>query len=250
LSQRTGVVGRPDEIRRLARSLDELMDRMAAGYEGQRSFAANASHELRTPLAVQRTLIEVGMTGPLSPPQLELLTRQLLETNERNEALIEGLLTLSESDRGLVSKTPQRLDLITRDVLSQHEEMANKADVSLQHDLSACTVTGEQVLLERLVTNLIQNAIKYNVHDGSVTVTVTSNGQLLVTNTGETVPAESVAGLFEPFRRLTSTRLHHSGSAGLGLTIARSISQAHGATIGASPGPDGGLTVTVTFAPH
>ncbi|MEV4756350.1 HAMP domain-containing sensor histidine kinase [Micromonospora sp. NPDC049559] len=236
-----------DELAELSRAIDEMMDRIAAGYEGQRRFAANASHELRTPLAVQRTLIEVGMSQPLTDDQTQLLTAQLLQTNERNERLIEGLLALSESDQGLVSRTPLRLDEIAGAVLGAYQERAREAEVTITGRLEPRVVVGERVLLERLVTNLVENAIKYNCPGGTIEVVVAAAGDpaLTVANTGQPVPAEAVAGLFEPFRRLAPDRLAHAGGAGLGLTIARSITQAHDGIISARPGNNGGLRVEV-----
>jgi signal transduction histidine kinase len=238
-----------DELAVLGRTVDEMMDRIAVGYEAQRRFAADASHELRTPLAVQRTLIEVGMAGQLSPDQLELLTAQLLATNERNERLIEGLLVLSESDRGLVARTPLRLDQITAEVLAAHGARAAGAGVKMVSELEPRVVLGERILLERLVTNLVQNALKYNRPDGTLTVRVGDDPALVVVNTGEDVPPEEVAALFEPFRRRAAARIDHSGGAGLGLSIARSITQAHGGLITASSTGRDGLTVQVSFPP-
>ncbi|MEV4712488.1 ATP-binding protein [Micromonospora sp. NPDC049374] len=234
-----------DELARLARSIDEMMERIAAGYEGQRRFAANASHELRTPLAVQRTLIEVGMARSLTGEQLELLTGQLLETNERNERLIEGLLALSESDQGLRSRTPQRLDEIVTGVLAAYQDRLTETGLTVHSHLEPRLVMGERVLLERLVTNLVENAIKYNRPGGTLTVAVGRSPALTVVNTGQVVPAEAVAGLFEPFRRLARDRTNHSGGAGLGLAIARSITQAHDGLIAARPAEYGGLRVDV-----
>jgi signal transduction histidine kinase len=245
LGERVSVTNDHDETAALAVELNRMMDRLAAGYEGQRSFAANASHELRTPLAVQRTLIEVGMSAPLTTDQMELLTRQLLDTNERNERLIEGLLVLSESERGLAGTTPQRLDLITETVVDRHRDLAERADVKLLVDVVPRVVAGEAVLLERLVTNLVQNAIKYNRPGGCVAVHVGGNPALRVTNTGMAVPAEDVPALFEPFRRRSGTRSDHSGGAGLGLTIVRSITQAHGGSGNAAAAADGGLEIDV-----
>ncbi len=240
-----------DELARLARAIDEMMERITAGYEGQRRFAANASHELRTPLAVQRTLIEVGMARTLTGEQLELLTAQLLRTNERNERLIEGLLALSESDQGLRSSTPQRLDEIAGGVLAAYADRAAEAGVTVESRLAPRVVAGERVLLERLVTNLVENAIKYNRPGGRLTVTVGGTPALTVANTGQVVPAEAVAGLFEPFRRLARDRTDSGGGAGLGLAIARSITQAHDGVIAARPGADGGLRVDVQLpGPH
>jgi signal transduction histidine kinase len=224
-----------------------MMDRIATGYEAQRRFAADASHELRTPLAVQRTLIEVGMARQLTPEQLTLLTAQLLETNERNERLIEGLLVLSESDRGLLTRAPLRLDTIVAAVLDDHRDRAAEAGVTITTRLPARTVHGERVLLERLVTNLVQNAIKYNRPGGTIDVAIGDQPALVVENTGDDVPAEAVAGLFEPFRRLAGTRIDHSGGAGLGLSIARSIVRAHDGRISARPLGHDGLRVEIVL---
>ncbi|MDQ1705216.1 MAG: hypothetical protein QOF18_1582 [Frankiaceae bacterium] len=249
LGERVPVARQHDETTALAVELNRMMDRLAAGYEGQRSFAANASHELRTPLAVQRALIEVGMSAPLTTEQMELLTRQLLETNERNERLIEGLLVLSESERGLVGTTSQRLDMITQAVVDRHLDLAEQATVTLHVDVAPRTVMGEAVLLERLVTNVVQNAIKYNRPGGCVAIRVGDIPALRVTNTGMAVAAEDVPALFEPFRRDSGTRIDHSGGAGLGLTIVRSITQAHGGSVTAAAGADGGLEVDLFLPP-
>ena len=236
-----------DELAVLGRTVDEMMDRIAVGYEAQRRFAADASHELRTPLAVQRALIEVSMADDLTTEQLELLTGQLLATNERNERLIEGLLVLSESDRGLMSRAPLRLDEITADVLSAHRARAADADVKITSSLAPRVVLGERVLLERLITNLVQNAVKYNRPGGTVDVRVGDDPALVVANTGDDVPPEEVTALFEPFRRRAATRIDHSGGAGLGLSIARSITRAHDGLITASSTGRDGLTVEVSF---
>ncbi|MCO8277702.1 HAMP domain-containing histidine kinase [Actinoplanes sp. TRM 88003] len=235
-----------DEMNRLGRALDTMMDGIAAGYEGQRSFAANASHELRTPLALQRTLIEVGMAEPLTPEQSALLASQLLETNSRNERLIEGLLVLSQADQGLASSTPHRLDRIADDVVTAHTRAAQDADIKIKTELRPYEVRGDGVLLERLIRNLVHNAIKYNRPGGSVVVVVSpADGALTVQNTGPLVPAEDVTRLFEPFTRLATGRIDHSGGSGLGLAIARSIVRAHGGTITATAPADGGLHIRV-----
>jgi signal transduction histidine kinase len=196
---------------------------------------------------VQRTLIEVSLSGPLTADQLALLSAQLLETNERNERLIEGLLVLSESDRGLMSWSPLRLDRITETVLDAHRPRAAEAGITITSRLRPRVVLGEQVLLERLVTNLVQNAVKYNRPDGTIDVRVGDDPALVVANTGDDVPPDEVTALFEPFRRRTAARIDHSGGAGLGLAIARSITRAHDGTISASSTGHDGLRVEVAF---
>ncbi|GAA2554171.1 hypothetical protein GCM10010435_25770 [Winogradskya consettensis] len=238
-----------DELRQLGRALDATMDRIAAGYEGQRTFAANASHELRTPLALQRTLIEVGMAEPLSPDQSALLANQLLATNARNERLIEGLLVLSQADQGLTARTPQALDRITAALLTTATPGAADAGVQVTSDLYPCEVPGDGILLERLVRNLLHNAIKYNHPGGTVHVTVGAGtgAALTVVNTGPVVPADDTTRLFDPFTRLAAARIDHSGGSGLGLTIARSIVRAHNGTITATPNENGGLRFTISL---
>ena len=245
LGVRLHRTGPRDETRQLADAIDAMVDRLSEGYEAQRRFASNASHELRTPLATQRALIEVSLSSALTPDQLDLLTRQLLATNERNERLVDGLLTLAETERGLMSAQPLRLDEITAQVIDVLRPAATASELALTAELQPTTVFGEEPLLDRLVTNLVSNAIKYNEPGGMVTVQVAAAGTLSVTNTGPVIPFERVAGLFEPFRRLTGERLDHGGGVGLGLTIARSIVAAHGGTIDARPRSGGGLVVTV-----
>lgn len=244
--ERTTEIGR-DELGRLGHAVNAMLDRAAESYESQRRFAANASHELRTPLALQRTLIEVSMSGSPTPEQLDLLAHQLLSANKRNEALIEGLLVLAESDRGLASSTPQQLDEIARSTIANYRALADRAGVSIFEELTPVTVTGEGVLLERLIANLVHNGIKYNDRGGRIDVRVGPDRRVSISNSGDRVPEEALPSLFEPFRRLSGERIDHSGGAGLGLTIARSIVVAHNASIRAISRPEGGLEVTVTF---
>jgi signal transduction histidine kinase len=234
-----------DEQTRLSMSIDRVLDRLAEGYEAQRRFASNASHELRTPLATQRALIEVSLTSPLTPEQLDLVARQLLATNERNERLIDGLLTLAETERGLVSTAPVRLDRLVAATIETFTPATGEAGLRLEPHLEPTVVGGEAALLERLAANLIGNAVKYNRADGVIWVQVSMPGHLVVANTGPVVPAEAVGTLFEPFRRLSGERLEHGGGVGLGLTIVRSIVAAHHGSVRATANPDGGLRVEV-----
>jgi signal transduction histidine kinase len=246
---RLRATGPHDETRRLSDAIDAMLERLAEGYEAQRRFASNASHELRTPLATQRALIEVSLTSALTAEQLDLVGRQLLATNERNERLVDGLLTLAESDRGLVSTSTLRLDRIVADTVQAHRPAADERGITITEQLAPASVVGEQPLLERLVGNLIGNAVKYNGDGGSVWVQVYEDASLVVSNTGPLVPPDQVAGLFEPFRRLRGERLDHGGGVGLGLTIVRSIAAAHGGTVMAAANAAGGLTVQVRLPP-
>ena len=245
LGQRIRRGGPPDALRELADAIDDALDRLASGYDGQRRFAANASHELRTPLAAQRLLTEVAMDAPQASADLSRLGLQLLRTSERSEKLIEGLLVLAESDRGLPGKVPVRLDELAAAALDAHEELAGKHGVTLRRTLARRLVPGDPVLLEQLLGNLLRNAIAYNEPGGWVQVVVASEPALLVTNTGPQVPAEAVPVLFEPFRRLGADRTSNRGGAGLGLSIVRSVTTAHHGTVSARSRPGGGLSVAI-----
>ncbi|HEV2781649.1 MAG TPA: ATP-binding protein [Actinophytocola sp.] len=245
LDRRINLEGPPDELKELADTFDGMLDRLATAFDSQRRFVANASHELRTPLAVQRTLIEVAMADPTASPELLRLGQHLLHTNERSERMIEGLLVLARSDQGLVSRLPVRLDEVVDAVLRSAAGMAAEEGVTVASRLDPRLVIGDQVLLERLATNLVHNAVRYNEPGGSVLVQVSDTPALVVTNTGPVVPADAVPGLFEPFRRLARTRGASRDGAGLGLSIVRSVVQAHHGRVYAEPNAGGGLRITV-----
>ncbi|WP_353649502.1 HAMP domain-containing sensor histidine kinase [Nakamurella sp. A5-74] len=243
LGLRVGAIGN-DPSRRLADSIDQLLERVGGAYQAQSRFTANASHELRSPLATQRTLIEVSMGRHLTVEQQELLSRQLLGTNARSEHLIEGLLTLAESDQGVVSVQPVDLAAVADEVLGR---VAGTRGLRILRELEPTTVAGEPTLLERLIQNLVDNALKYNVDDGWVLVRVAWPGTVIVSNSGPLVPPDQVPRLFEPFQRLSATRLSHTAGVGLGLTIVRSIVAAHGGTVTAAALPEGGLAVRIVL---
>jgi signal transduction histidine kinase len=245
LDRRINLDGPDDELKELANTFDGMLDRLADAFNSQKRFVANASHELRTPLAVQRTLIEVAMADPTATPEMLRLGQHLLHTNERSERLIEGLLVLARSDQGLARRVPVRLDEVADSVLGSCTGMAAEQGVTVASQLEPRLVLGDQVLLERLVTNLVHNAVHYNVDGGSVLVTVASWPALVVTNTGPVVPGEAVPGLFEPFRRLDRERTASRDGAGLGLSIVRSIALAHHGSVHGEANPGGGMRVTV-----
>jgi signal transduction histidine kinase len=256
LHERIALEGPDDEIKDLADTFDAMLERLDRSFDSQRRFVANASHELRTPLTINRTLIEVALDDPSADESLRQLGRNLLAVNQRHERLIDGLLTLASSEQGITEPTPVDLAEIARHVVSESEGAADSTGIQIGADLQPAVVIGDPVLLERLIHNLIDNAIRYNVPEhGVITITTdvaAGTSRLTVANTGPSVPPYEIPSLFEPFRRLPSTERRAEGShaptsrgAGLGLSIVRSVAHAHGGDVHASEREGGGLTVEV-----
>ena len=245
LHERIGLTGPDDELRRLADTFDAMLDRLQRAVDSQRRFIANASHELRTPLAVQRTAIEVGLARP-TPERVERIRTELLRNTLRSERLIAGLLLLAKGERGLDGQAPVDLSAVVAEVVEENRDTAAAAEVALvAPDAGPVVVLGDEVLLRQLVTNLVQNAIRYNVPGGRITVELSAEAGLVISNTGPKVPQDVAAELFEPFRRLDADRTGSGEGAGLGLSIVVAITRAHGGTVALRPNPDGGLTVRV-----
>ncbi|MCM2388951.1 sensor histidine kinase [Streptomyces albipurpureus] len=243
LHERIAASGPDDELKELGDTLDALLARLEKAFDSQRRFIANASHELRTPLATQRTAIQVGLDAELSADDLLATKRVLLDTNRRSERLIEGLLMLARSERGVEEHDDVDLGELTREESVRHDVRAD-AEYGL-------VVRGNRLLLAQLVGNLVANAVAYNVPGGTVSVRVAADtagrGALIVENTGPEMAAEDIPALFEPFRR-GEGRDRMGLGAGLGLSIVRSVAEGHGGEVTARPGPGGGgLTVTVSL---
>ncbi|MEU0393549.1 HAMP domain-containing sensor histidine kinase [Streptomyces sp. NPDC006208] len=251
LSRRIELDGPDDELKELADTFDEMLDRLERAFSAQQRFVANASHELRTPLAINRTLLEVHLSDPGAPAELQQLGKTLLATNERSEQLVEGLLLLARSDNQIVERKPVDLAEVASRALDQVRSEADAKGVEIVGECKPAVVQGNGVLLERIALNLVQNAVRYNVpEDGWVQVsTEVQQGQavLEVSNTGPVVPAYEIDNLFEPFRRLRQERTGSDKGVGLGLSIARSVARAHGGRIIAEPRDGGGLVMRVTL---
>jgi len=249
MHERIALAGTPDELKELADTFDAMLDRLADAVASQRRFIANASHELRTPLAIQRTAIEVGLADP-SPEELARIRAELLRNTQRSEQLIEGLLLLAQGERGLDARAPVDLEAVIAQVIADHLPLAESGRITVTAATGPLTVAGDEVMLTRLVANLVHNAIRHNHRGGRVTVDLTpADATLVVRNTGPPVPPERFGELFEPFRRLRPDRTGPPDGAGLGLSIVAAIAHAHGGTVQAAPYPGGGLAVTVTLPP-
>jgi signal transduction histidine kinase len=246
LHERIALGGPADELRELADTFDAMLERLGRAFDGQRAFVANASHELRTPLAINRTLIEVASTRPDAPRELRDLGETLLAVNARHERLIDGLLLLARSEAAPPERVAVDLAEITGHVAARSAAAAADAGVELLRTAAPAPVVGDPVLLERVVENLVDNAIRYNRPGGRVELTAGGSGSrcwVAVANTGPVVPDYLVPALFEPFRR-TRDRTAASGS-GLGLSIVAAVVRAHGGAVTAKARPGGGLAVRV-----
>ncbi len=247
LSRRIELDGPDDELKELADTLDDMLERLQRAFTAQQRFVGNASHELRTPLAINRTLLEVHLSDPGAPPELQQLGKTLLATNERSEQLVEGLLLLARSDNQIVERKPVDLAEVAEQAVDQVHAEAEAKGVEFRGKRDPAVVQGNGVLLERIALNLVQNAVRYNVPEGGwVEVsTALQHGQavLVVSNTGPVVPAYEIDNLFEPFRRLRTERTGSDKGVGLGLSIARSVARAHGGHISAQPREGGGLVM-------
>ncbi|MDX3640071.1 HAMP domain-containing sensor histidine kinase [Streptomyces sp. MB09-02B] len=252
LSRRIELDGPDDELKELADTFDEMLERLQRAFTAQQRFVGNASHELRTPLAINRTLLEVHLSDPHAPTELQQLGKTLLATNERSEQLVEGLLLLARSDNQIVERKPVDLAEVASQAIDQVRSEADAKKVEIRGERAPAVVQGNGVLLERIALNLVQNAVRYNVQGAGGWVEVTTelqHGQalLVVTNTGPVVPAYEIDNLFEPFRRLRTERTGSDKGVGLGLSIVRSVARAHGGHIAARPREGGGLVMRVTL---
>jgi signal transduction histidine kinase len=251
LHRRLALGGPDDELHELGDTFDELLARLEASFEAQRQFVANASHELRTPLARQRTLAEVALGDPdATVESLRASLERLVAAGEEQEGLIEALLTLARSERGIVAREPLDLAALSERVLAGRRVELRRRRLRLNVTLEAAPTAGEPRLAERLIANLVDNAIAHNRRGGSVNVSTGSRdgwATLTVANSGPIIPADQVERLLQPFQRLSSTRGRTTKGSGLGLSIAASIARAHGGTLTVEAQPEGGLIVRANF---
>ncbi|AZK97289.1 MULTISPECIES: sensor histidine kinase [Streptomyces] len=249
LHQRIGLDEPPGEVKRLADSFDSMLDRLDQAFAGQDRFIANAAHELKTPLAVGRTLVEVAVARRNAPPEVRQLGENLLAVNERHERLIDALLTLARAESAPAESHPVDLAAVAESVLTHTAADAQRRRLQVQRILAPAPALGDPVLLEQLVRNLVDNAVKYNVPDGVLSVhtgTGPLGAYIAVGNTGAVIEAHEIPVLFEPFRRLTD-RVGSARGSGLGLSIVRAVARAHQGDTTAEPRAGGGLTVTATL---
>jgi signal transduction histidine kinase len=255
LHQRLPLDGPADEFTALGGTLNDLFARLEASFDAQRRFVANASHELRTPLAAGRTVLQVALTDPASDPlALRSACQEALDLGNQQERLIDALLTLATSERGIEEWQPFDLAEIASKVVLDRRDEADRLSIRVSTALSAAPATGDARLAESLVANLVDNAIRHNLPGGDVqisTAIVDGRAVLSVTNTGRRIPPGEVDRLFQPFQRLGSDRVQAAAATrtghGLGLAIVRAIAGAHNAAIAAQARREGGLDIEVSF---
>jgi len=247
LHRRLALDGPDDELKQLGTTVDGLLARLETSFEAQRQFVANASHELRTPLTLERTLLELALSDPnASIESYRHTCEQLLAVGEQQERLIEALLTLSRSQRGLDDHQPVDLAAITATAAAA----ANHDGLALDTNIQPANTIGNPRLVERLVANLLDNAIHHNIDGGQIELaTDTRDGHAVLTiaNTGPTIPAGELARIFQPFQRLDTTRTTGANGLGLGLSIVQAIADAHDATVTTTAPREGGLHVHISF---
>jgi signal transduction histidine kinase len=249
LDERIGLEGPRDELKELADTFDGMLGRLSGAFASQRRFVANASHELRTPLTVIRTELEVTLADPnATTAELRAMGETVRDATLATERLIQALLTLARSEGGVQRRDPFDLAEAARAALAQMGNEAAARDIATRPTLDPAPVRGDRRLLERLVANLVENAVRHNRDGGAVEVRtsqVAGRSTVEVRNDGDVIPPEALASLLEPFQRLD--RGARGDGVGLGLSIVRSVAEAHGGSVELRARPAGGLVVRVSL---
>jgi signal transduction histidine kinase len=258
LDQRLAVAGPDDELKDLADTIDSLLGRLDAAFDNtkealdaQQRFVANASHEMRRPLTLERATLEIALHDPAATVEsLRATCERILGTIRQQEGLIDALLTLARGQRGLDRCDPFDLAAITEEVVLARQAQAQRQGLHITTQSHPAPALGDPRLAERLLINLIDNALNHNQPDGWVDITIgpkDGHAVLSVSNSGPDVPPSEIDRLMRPFQRLGADRTNHREGHGLGLSIVAAIAAAHHAELKVRARPTGGLDVAVHF---
>jgi signal transduction histidine kinase len=251
LHERLALSGPDDELKKLGDTFDELLGRLAGAFDAQRRFVANASHELRTPLTLGRALLQMTLTDPdATVGSFRSTCEEVIAVADHQERLIEALLVLARSERGLDHREPVDLSVVTGEVLAARHREAQRLGLRVTAVINPALTEGDARLAERLVANLVDNALRHNVHGGHIEVATGSRASrpfVAVANTGPVIAPSEIHRLFEPFQRLGADSARNADGLGLGLSIVQAIATAHDAILTAQTQPGGGLNTTVSF---
>lgn len=239
------------ELNQLSVSYNKMLERLSEAFEMQRQFTANAAHELRTPLALMQ--VQLDLYNSTEHPGNDECTghtiAMITEQNERLSKVVKTLLDMSEL-RITVRDEKIMVDALVEEVLEDLEPLAAEKNVELIGKCKPVTMTGSDILIYRLVYNLVENAIKYNHPEGKVTVTACQKEKkviLSVADTGSGIPGELRERVFEPFFRVDKSRSRELGGVGLGLALVHEIVKAHDGSISIKDNPSGGTVFEVVF---
>ncbi len=250
LHHRIGDPGQDDDLGRLARAFDDMLETLDEAFDAQRRFTAHAAHELRTPLTLERAVIELAASRADAPRATTELARELLDLNRAHAALLDRLLLLADSTSPVQEVETVDLALLVRDVVDALRHSRDDT-LALELDLDPARVRADPVLLVQLVRNLLENAHEHNRPDGWVRVTTTTEHDraLLTVSSSGPVVDDDVDELVLPFRRGRDVRRSTTPGrgAGLGLAIVAAVARAHAGAVDLSPRPTGGLDVRVTL---
>jgi signal transduction histidine kinase len=254
LHERIELSGPQDELRRLADTIDRLLGRLEVAFKAQRRFVANASHELRTPLATMRTTLDVAMAKPAGvPEQTRELDAELRVDLDQVDRLLESFLSLARAQDGRLAEERSQValdPLISAALAARADELAGR-HLSVGTHLTPIEVSGSETLLERMIENVIENAVRHIEPGGSIEVALEpfqgEHGRLTVDSSGPILDQNAVAQLTQPFRRLGHDRIGSHSGHGLGLSIVAAVAAAHGGNLRLQARLEGGLRVQITL---
>lgn len=252
LATRLSLDGPHDEMRDLAETFDDMLAKLDLSFQAHQLFAANASHELRTPLATTKAMLDVALSDPeLDLTELRKVSERVAETNRRNIQIVESLLDLAEIDQSRVRRERISLGHTAAEVISEAATGISERALTVSRHIEPVEFAADPVLVRRALVNLVDNAVRHNVHGGTIEVLVRSIdgwAEFRVSNTGPHMEASTVDSLREPFVRGAGRVVsapHRARGHGLGLAIVASVASAHDGRLELSANEDGGMTAAL-----